>query len=188
MIICLIIINFKSPKNPIVNTHKNVRIRQKHRHHLASKIYHYYSRRRNSISISPFQSARNGTTIIQDLVFFHLLIIICKGGGEKKALIRILIILALLRPPSKGECILYCLCACSNITVGVKSTDGWSLLTKEVEGKFFLICPSDSTIIGTNQCNLIIKDDFLWWKTKNERGPAVPLFSIPRLSLPYNTV
>ena len=86
MIICLIIINFKSPKNPIVNTHKNVRIRQKHRHHLASKIYHYYSRRRNSISISPFQSARNGTTIIQDLVFFHLLIIICKGGGEKKSL------------------------------------------------------------------------------------------------------
>lgn len=89
-------------------------------------------------------------------------------GRKKKALIRILIILALLRPPSKGECILYCLCACSNITVGVKSTDGWSVLTIEVEGKFFLICPSDSTIIGTNQCNLIIKDDFLWWKTKNE--------------------
>lgn len=91
-----------------------------------------------------------------------------QGRGRKKALIRILIILALLRPPSKGECILYCLCACSNITVGVKSTDGWSVLTIEVEGKFFLICPSDSTIIGTNQCNLIIKDDFLWWKTKNE--------------------
>lgn len=52
---------------------------------------------------------------------------------------------------------------------------------KTTRVKIFLICPSDSNVIETNQCNLIIKDNFYYGRQKRSSETCCSVFFSPEV-------